>query len=104
TNPFSSSSGLGLVTNVTSTVTTTQVTDAQSACHIAWASGWASGENANTLTQLGSNFIKRNTVMEVATPASSPQNPPMRLTPFESMPSTTVPNNGAMKKPNSACT
>ena len=42
--------------------------------------------------------------MEDAVPASRPQNPPAGVARFHSMPSSTVPNSGAMKKLNSACT
>ena len=42
--------------------------------------------------------------MEETVPASRPQKPPAGVARFHSMPSSTVPNSGAMKKLNSAWT
>ena len=42
--------------------------------------------------------------MDDTVPASRPQKPPAGVARFHSMPSSTVPNSGAMKKLNSACT
>ena len=43
-------------------------------------------------------------LIEESVPHSNPQNPPGPVARFQSIPSTTVPNSGAMKKLNSACT
>ena len=42
--------------------------------------------------------------MELSVPASKPQKPPAGVARFHSIPRITVPNSGAMKKLNSACT
>ena len=42
--------------------------------------------------------------IEETVPASKPQNPPAAVARFHSIPSSTVPKSGAIKKLNSACT
>ena len=53
---------------------------------------------------VGSIFTHAHMLTEDAVPASNPQNPPAPVARFHSMPSTTVPNSGAMKKLNKAWT
>ena len=61
TSPRSSSSGFGFVTSVTNTVTTTQMTQAQSAWYMACANPLATGDRANTGThRSGLIFINVN--------------------------------------------
>ena len=52
----------------------------------------------------GSSFTQAHMPIEETVPASRPQKPPAGVARFHSMPSSTVPNSGAMKKLNSACT
>ena len=49
-------------------------------------------------------FTHAHMPIEDSVPASNPQKPPACVARFHNMPSITVPNSGAMKKLNSACT
>ena len=59
---------------------------------------------AMTAGALGSTFTQAHIALDDSVPASNPQNPPAGVARFHNMPSSTVPNSGAMKKLNRACT
>src|ERR1022692_712111 len=104
TSPASSLSGLGFVTRLTVTVTNTQITADHSARNMFSAMSFAWLESAMYCSAPGSALTHAHIAIEEAVPEARPQNPPAFVARFHSMPSSTVPNSGAMKKLNSACT
>ncbi len=64
----------------------------------------ASGESAMMRSAAGSSLTQAHMPIEESVPDSRPQKPPAGVARFQSMPRSTVPNSGAMKKLNSAWT
>src|ERR1700677_2742040 len=104
TSPASCSVGTGLVTRLTTTVTITQIIQLHSARYRFSAIGFASELLAMYRKAPAFVCTQINIPIDETVPASNPRNPPQCEARFHSMPKITVPNNGAMKNLNSACT
>ena len=68
------------------------------------AMGFACGENAIYSSAAGSLLSQIHMASELPVPTNRPQNPPAGVARFQSIPRMTVPNNGAIKVANNACT
>src|SRR6185312_7427110 len=102
TNPTNSPTGLGFVAKLTNTVTSTHIIHDQSARYISSAIAFASAEPVMMASARGSILTHAHMPTDANVPESNPQNPPAAVVLFHNMPRITVPNNGAMKKLNSA--
>ena len=89
---------------LTATVTITQTSHDHRPLYMFSAMSLALVESAIMASALGSTFTHAHMPIDETVPASSPQKPPAGVARFHNMPSSTVPNSGAMKKLNSACT
>src|ERR1035441_3075350 len=104
TRLVSSESGFGLVNRLTTTVTITHTIQDQSARNMFSAISLALGDMATYFSAVGSSLTQAHMPMDDAVPVARPQKPPAGEARFHNMPSSTVPNSGAMKKLNRACT
>src|SRR5271157_5036801 len=91
TKPFNSAGVLGLVRRLTITVTTTQIRNDHRARYIFSAISLACGDSAIHAILLGSIFTSVNMATDDTLPANNPQNPPLEVPRFHSIPISTVP-------------
>src|SRR5581483_11636031 len=96
--------GCGRVARLTNTVTRTQMIHDQSARYMFSAMSLAWEDSAMIPSAGGSSFTHNHMPTEETVPASKPQKPPAGVARFQSIPSSTVPNSGAIKKLNNALT
>ena len=68
------------------------------------AIGFACDDSATYCSAVGSTFTQTHMPIDDSVPRNNPQNAAGPVARFHSIPRITVPNNGAMKKLNSACT
>src|SRR5688500_13043929 len=99
TRPRSSSTGFGLVTRDTTTLSTTSTTNATLAARN--AGPWPASGITPLLQEPNASSVRNAIATADDVPATRPTQPAVAVIRFQNMPRMNVANNGALKNPNS---